>query len=230
MKPNSYLASNLMFVVLLTTLVGCSFNPSKPFVAMDAEFKKAPVVTPFYDNYWLVLEDITFETIRVRDRKYFKITVPAGFVTDLASIPVPLNLVYDKTGRYSSAGILHDYLYWTQFCDRKKSDRLIKEGLKATGSGYFTRNSIKYGVYWFGGFAWDKNKEARARGEERYVPLAQRRFPSNTLWAVYKSKIDKNVAPPWSTAEAAQQVQDGCNVFVFDKELDKQPSQTLVDR
>lgn len=214
---------------LIILMLGCSLNPMRPFVAMDAEFKKAPAVAPFFDNYWVLLEDLTFETVRSSDGKYFKITVPAGFVTDLASIPVPLNLLYDKTGRYSSAGILHDYLYWTQFCDRKKSDRLIKEGLKATGAGYLTRNSIKYGVYWFGWRAWNSNRDAKARGEERFVPVDQRRFPSNTLWALYKDSINAKVTSPWKSAEAEKQVQAGCNLFEYDKELDAQPV-TPADR
>lgn len=195
---------------------GCSMNPFVPFVAMEAEFKKAPVVTPFYDDYWLLLEDLTFEATRTSDGKYFSITIPAGFVTDLASIPVPLNAIYDKSGRYSSAGILHDYLYWTQFCDRKKSDRMIKEGLKATGAGYFSRNTIKYGVYWFGWAAWDSNADAKAAGEKRFVPLEKRRFPSHTLWEEYKSEMSNSASPPWSAPEVKAHVQAGCDTFVYD--------------
>ncbi|MBL0038190.1 MAG: DUF1353 domain-containing protein [Nitrosomonadales bacterium] len=122
-----------VFIILLALMTGCSTSPFVAHTDMKAEFKKAPAVTPFYDDYWLLLEDLTFEATRTSDGKHFSITVPAGFVTDLASIPVPLNVIYDKSGRSSSAGILHDYLSWTQFCDRKKSDRMIKEGLKATG-------------------------------------------------------------------------------------------------
>lgn len=192
---------------------GCSFNPTVAYVDMDAKFENAPVVTPFNDDYWLLLEDLIFEAVRVSDNKAFKITVPAGFVTDLASIPVGLNLIYSKTGKYSSAGILHDYLYWTQFCNRKKSDRLIKEGLKATGAGYITRNTIKYGVYWFGWRAWDNNRHAKDNKEERYVPLNQRKFPSKTSWEEYKAKIDKSILPPWYAPEIELNVKAGCDIF-----------------
>ena len=209
MKPLSICSRLFQAITLAFVLSGCAAT-----TPMEAEFKKAPVVTPFYDNYWLLLEDLTFETVRKGDNKYFKITVPAGFVTNLASIPVPLNVIYDKSGRYSSAGILHDYLYWTQFCDRKKSDRLIKEGLKATGSSYITRNTIKYGVLWFGWAAWDSNKKDKIEGEDRFVPENMRRFPSNTRWEIYKTKIDRSIISPWKLPEAETDVKLGCDVFV----------------
>lgn len=205
-----------VFIILLALMTGCSTSPFVAHTDMKAEFKKAPAVTPFYDDYWLLLEDLTFEATRTSDGKHFSITVPAGFVTDLASIPVPLNVIYDKSGRYSSAGILHDYLYWTQFCDRKKSDRMIKEGLKATGAGYVTRNTIKYGVYLFGWGAWDSNAEAKIAGEERFVPLEKRRFPSHTLWKNYRSNIGKDVSPPWNAPDVKQHVQNGCDIFDHD--------------
>lgn len=209
MKPLSN--NSLLFhaITLVLALSGCAAN-----TPMKAEFKKAPVVTPFYDNYWLLLENLTFEAVRDHDGRYFKITVPAGFVTDIASIPVPLNVIYDKSGRYSSAGILHDYLYWTQFCVRKQSDRMIKEGLKATDVKFLTRNTIKYGVYLFGWAAWDSNAKKKEAGEERYVPPGMRSFPSSTTWEEYMTKIDKNISPPWKEPGVKEQVQAGCDIFV----------------
>lgn len=216
MKSIKVLAFALQLPIYIAVLSGCSGNPSRSFVPMKAEFKKAPVVTPFYDDYWLLIEDLTFEAVRLYDNKEFKITVPSGFVTDLASIPVPLNAIYDKIGRYSSAGILHDYLYWTQFCNRKKSDRLIKEGLKATGAGYLTRNTIKYGVYFFGWAAWNRNERAKENGEGRFVPLEKRQFPSNTLWSEYRKTIGNDVLPLWKAPKAEKEVQAGCNVFIYE--------------
>ncbi|MBN8439518.1 MAG: DUF1353 domain-containing protein [Candidatus Accumulibacter sp.] len=209
MKPLLICSRLFQTITVALVLSGCAAT-----TPMKAEFKKAPVVTPFSDNYWLLLEDLTFESVRESDSRYFKITVPAGFVTDLASIPVPLNVIYDKSGRYSSAGILHDYLYWTQFCDREKSDRLIKEGLKATGSSYITRNTIKYGVLWFGWVAWNSNEKDKIKGEDRFVPETMRRFPSHTRWENYKTEIDRSIKSPWQLPEARTEVQAGCDLFV----------------
>jgi len=203
----------LLASILAITSSGCSFNPFVPFVAMDAKFPQAPIVTPFSDKYWLLMNDLTFEATRKSDQKTFSITVPAGFVTDLASIPVLLMPIYNNTGNYASAGILHDYLYWTQFCDRRKSDRLIKEGLKATYTSYLTRNTIKYGVYWLGEFAWNTNRKNKAAGEERYIPPSMRSFPAGTTWAQYRSTIPSTSNPPWSTPKAGDDVREGCDIF-----------------
>lgn len=40
-----------------------------------------------------------------------EITVPTGFVTDLASIPTVLWNLFPKLGRYNKAAVIHDYLY-----------------------------------------------------------------------------------------------------------------------
>ena len=45
-----------------------------------------------------------------------EISVPSGFVTDLASIPKPLHWWEGKVDRSMAPAILHDYLYWYQPC------------------------------------------------------------------------------------------------------------------
>lgn len=40
--------------------------------------------------------------------------VPPGFVTDLASVPDLAEPLLPRSGEYSNAAIMHDYLYWTQ--------------------------------------------------------------------------------------------------------------------
>ena len=183
----------ILILVSSTLTAGCN-----PFVAgtpMVAAFPSAPEVKPFYDDKWLLMKELVFVAKRESDGKDFKIVVPAGFVNDLASIPIGVNLIFNKTGRYSSAGILHDYLYWTQVCDRNTSDRLIKEALKATGSWYGTRNTIKVGVKLFGWWAWDNNAELRAKKEERYVPAGHRKFGSSEKWDDFRKQF--NGEPPW---------------------------------
>ncbi len=125
--------------VLVLFLIGCSTKARTP---LDSHFGSSPEIVPFYDEYWMLQEALVFHMERIhRSERYPAtpmeaiITVPAGFVTDLASIPPPANVVFSKTGRYSSAGIVHDYLYWVQPCgdderSREIADRIIKEALK----------------------------------------------------------------------------------------------------
>ena len=58
-------------------------------------------------GYWRLTQALTYKT-----REGFKITVPKGFITDLASIPRPLRFFFRVNGRHIEAAILHDYLYY----------------------------------------------------------------------------------------------------------------------
>ena len=40
------------------------------------------------------------------------IEVPAGFRTDLATIPFPLTAISHRYGTYNRAVIIHDWIYW----------------------------------------------------------------------------------------------------------------------
>lgn len=59
--------------------------------------------------------------------------VPAGFVTDFASIPGIGRMFLPKWGRYGWAAILHDYLYSSacpELVSRKEADRMFKTFMK----------------------------------------------------------------------------------------------------
>lgn len=79
-----------------------------------------------------------------------KITVPAGFKTDFASVPrVPLAyLLYANRGR--KAAVVHDYLYRYKLHDRKTCDAVFKEALAADGEGFFVSWAMFTGVRLFG--------------------------------------------------------------------------------
>jgi len=50
---------------------------------------------------WIVLEEFD----------WYGITVPIGFVTDFASIPVLLRSLINPVGKIRPAALVHDYLY-----------------------------------------------------------------------------------------------------------------------
>jgi hypothetical protein len=179
-------------VTLLLTTSCASNNPQQLEIEIDAFFEKSPVITPFSDKYWLLLEDLRFHIIKnhiiknhiIRHDEY-EIIVPAGFVCDLASIPTGLNIIYNKYGRYAAAGIVHDYLYWLKPCKKTVSDRIIKEALRASGSGFTARNTIKRAVKLGGKKAWIKNRKLRERGVSRFIPQDSREFGPNIRWEEY---------------------------------------------
>ncbi len=68
-------------------------------------------------------------------------TVPAGFVSDGASIPFPVNIIFPSwKGRYARAAVLHDYLLSRVGTDpllqgRPECDRQFRLGMRADGVG-----------------------------------------------------------------------------------------------
>lgn len=58
---------------------------------------------------WGLAEPLTYRT-HAGD----EITPPAGFVTDLASIPRPWTAFFVPSGSYTLAAVYHDYLYATR--------------------------------------------------------------------------------------------------------------------
>lgn len=83
------------------------------------------------------------------------ITVPAGFVTDFASVPKILWNLLPPTGRYGKAAVIHDYLYRTYGASSKiVADAIFYEAMKALGVNRVIRNVIYLAVHLFGGSSY----------------------------------------------------------------------------
>lgn len=94
----------------------------------------------------------TLDASFVYDSSVGPITVPAGFVTDFASVPKLLWNILPPFGRYGKAAIVHDYLYRTQgYASKPVADAIFLEAMKALGVGRLTRYTMFYAVRLFGG-------------------------------------------------------------------------------
>ena len=89
-------------------------------------------------------------------------TVPAGFVTDLASIPRIFWSLLRPDGLYAYAAIVHDHLYWTQSTTKETADTVLKFGMEDFKVDSVTVNTIYEAVNLFGGPAWEQNKKLKA--------------------------------------------------------------------
>ncbi len=69
------------------------------------------------------------------------ITVPVGFITDLASVPKILWSILPPHGKWAKAAIIHDYLYsvHNNFKTRTQSDKVFLEGMKVLEVPYIKR-------------------------------------------------------------------------------------------
>ncbi len=80
------------------------------------------------------------------------ITVPAGFVTDGASIPKVFWSIMSPFGEYFEAAVIHDFLYSrkSEVYDRFVADNIFKEAMYNIGVPWPTREIIYRAVRLFG--------------------------------------------------------------------------------
>jgi hypothetical protein len=94
-----------------------------------------------------------------------RLVVPAGFVTDFASVP-RLPLVYWLFGnRARGPAVVHDFLYQTHLCaDKTTADAVFRELMRVEGDTGPVRVFMWLGVHVAGQAAW-------ASGPERFLVL-----------------------------------------------------------
>lgn len=78
------------------------------------------------------------------------IRVPAGFVTDLASIPRALWSILPPHGKWAKAAIVHDYLYVHAIRNKSYADKVFLEGMEVLGVGKIRRTAMYWAVRLFG--------------------------------------------------------------------------------
>jgi hypothetical protein len=116
-----------------------------------------------------VLEEYRFELYRPfvfhLDSKYSKakITVPAGFVTDFASVPRAFWSIIAPYGKHAKAAVLHDFLYACHgyaFGDqlvsftRKECDDIFLKAMEVLGVNPAKRWIMYQAVRLFAGSHW----------------------------------------------------------------------------
>jgi hypothetical protein len=117
-----------------------------------------------------------------------EITVPAGFVTDLASIPRLFWSLFPTDGVYTFPAIVHDFMYWTQTHPREVADEVFRQGMEdmkvPSADAWAIHTAVRAG----GGNAWDKNAQLKAQGERRLLV----KFPDDptTNWSDWKKQAD----------------------------------------
>jgi hypothetical protein len=114
------------------------------------------------------------------------LAIPAGFVTDFASIPQIAQSLISKLGPHIRAAIVHDYLYWSQCCSRHEADAIFGKMMKDLGVSLLTRKALYFAVANFGREAWHQNAQDRADGLPRVVPPDARDIGPYETWAQYR--------------------------------------------
>lgn len=89
------------------------------------------------------------------------IVVPAGYVTDFASIPRIFWNILPPTGQYGKAAVIHDYLYSVgsgNRYSRVQADEIFREAMQILGVGTIRRTLMFRAVRLFGWKAFKVRK------------------------------------------------------------------------
>lgn len=96
------------------------------------------------------------------------IEIPAGFVTDLATIPRLLQWIVTVNGRHRAAAVVHDWLYEKQGRPRTEADRLFREAMDDSGVRLTQRWAMWAAVRVGGWLPW--GRRARLNFLDRVEP------------------------------------------------------------
>lgn len=116
---------------------------------MTPKFETELVVQAIDDKHWKLVEDLVY-----RSNIVGLVYVPAGFLTDFASVP-RLPFAYLLAGNTAhAAATVHDALYQTQPCTKSQADRTFREAMGVTGIAPWRKN-LMYAAVVLGGWpAW----------------------------------------------------------------------------
>jgi hypothetical protein len=99
---------------------------------------------------WVVLNPLMYESLAGRTYG-----IPAGFITDLASIPAFLRPLFNPNDDGRKAAVLHDSRYCIKHGTRKAADDLFLEALERCGVGFLRRWAMYTGVRAGGWLYWN---------------------------------------------------------------------------
>lgn len=100
-------------------------------------------------DYWIG-EEVTGELV----------VVPAGFITDFASIPRVFWRILPPTDTYGKAALVHDQLYKTGVKTRAESDKIFLEAMEVLGVPAWKRYSMYWALRAFGWVAWNEHRKS----------------------------------------------------------------------
>jgi hypothetical protein len=155
-----------------------------------------PILQGFADmDYFVLHQPIFWERPRfARNDLPYRVAVPQGFVTDLASVPSLFWSFIPPQGRYAPAAILHDWLYWQQPTTREVADQVFLVVMEEMEVPVAKRRAMWASVRVFGGIYWEQNFRERASGGRRVL----KKVPADmrTTWALWRDRPDVFATEP----------------------------------
>jgi len=87
------------------------------------------------------------------------IKVPAGYITDFASIPRVFWPIVSPVDEYAKAAVIHDWLHVRGYFSRTTTDDIFNEAMKVLNVPDWKRRIVYNAVKYFSGYAWRRNRK-----------------------------------------------------------------------
>ena len=182
------------FSRLILLIAGVLITPA---LAGQEIFITRVVASPFADGvYWYLREPLVWQAFDGN-----VVRVPAGFVTDFASVPKVVWSLLPKWERYGPAAVVHDYLYWSQSVPREQADRYFLEAMGDSDVPALKKRTIYGAVRLFGRLSWRANERDKQAGHIRVMQSSEWPLNPSATWRDVRDQIEKNrrEAPPADT-------------------------------
>ena len=106
-------------------------------------------------NIWKNLEQFEYHVGDYPSEEI--ITVPAGYITDFASVPRTFWSIISPIDRHAKAAVIHDYLYdYPENYSRKEIDEIFLEALNVLDIKIWKTHCLYYGVRLFSWYRWNQ--------------------------------------------------------------------------
>jgi hypothetical protein len=129
-------------------------QPFKPFCVSEPHFDGKEQLSQMTDGRrWVVEHSFTYH-----NGDELSIVVPAGFITDLASVPRLFWNIFPPFGKYTRAAIVHDVLYSKHTLGRAICDGIFLEAMRTDGVGAVTRYTLWLAVRLFGWAVFNRKR------------------------------------------------------------------------
>ena len=124
----------------------------------EAQFESELKVTKLRTGEWNLIEPLCYYSAIVDST----LCVPAGFITDFASVPrIPLAFLVTGDTAHEAA-VVHDWLYVSGIYDRATADAIFREAMKAMGEPAIKNWLMWAGVRLGGWIPWSRHNHAES--------------------------------------------------------------------
>jgi hypothetical protein len=105
-------------------------------------------------NLWKVYKEFDYHVGSYPSNEVIK--VPAGFITNFASVPRWLWPVISPIDDHGKAAVVHDYCYEVRYASKKRCDDIFHEALLVLGVSEYKAALMYWSVRWLAWWHWFK--------------------------------------------------------------------------